>query len=145
MTLWPEGGLLLPVALDLPALSAAQRQLGDFLAEAGCAAEICFRVELVVEELVVNIIRHGAPRGATRAVLSALCRNGQAIVTVEDDGPEFDPLAASARPVAGALVGNHDGGFGLHLIRRQSDDAHYARIASGNRLELFFGPRRTKR
>jgi serine/threonine-protein kinase RsbW len=137
MTMPPDGGLRLRVELHLHALSAAQRQLGDFLAEAGCDADIRFRADLVLEEVVMNIIRHAAPQGASRAVLAALCRDGRATLTVEDDGPEFDPLSAQPRP----LAGEYDGGFGLHLIRRQSDAAHYARTRSGNRLELAFGPR----
>jgi anti-sigma regulatory factor (Ser/Thr protein kinase) len=136
------GALHLALALDLAALSAAQRRLGDFLAAAGCPTELCFRVELVVEEAVMNVIRHAQPRGATRAALDARWADGGALVAVEDDGPAFDPLAAAPRPLAGALAGAHQGGFGLHLIRRNTDAARYVRTAGEtNRLELEFVPR----
>jgi len=138
------GGLHLALALEAKALAAIQRRLGAFLAEGGCAADVRFRVELVVEEAVMNVIRHAGPRGAGLAALYAKCGAGSAMVALEDDGPEFDPLAAPVRPVSGALAGSHEGGFGLHLIRRNVDAARYARTAAGiNRLELDFSPRPT--
>ncbi|MCX7375316.1 MAG: ATP-binding protein [Alphaproteobacteria bacterium] len=139
------GALHLALALDLPALSAAQRQLGDFLAAGGCPPDVCFRVELVVEEAMMNVIRHAEPMGATRAALDAHCVDGRALVAVEDDGPEFNPLQAAQRPIAGAIAGAHEGGFGLHLIRGNSDAARYARTQAGtNRLEMEFTTRPRK-
>jgi len=136
------GALHLALALDLPALTAAQRQLGDFLAAGGCPPEVCFRVELVVEEAMMNVIRHAEPMGATHAALNARCADGCALVAMEDDGPAFDPLQAAPRPIAGAIAGAHDGGFGLHLIRGNTDAARYARTQAGtNRLEMEFAPR----
>lgn len=136
------GALHLALALDPPALAAAQRRLGDFLSAAGCPADVRFRVELVVEEAVMNVIRHAEPQGATRAALDACCVGNRTLVAVEDDGPAFDPLGATPRPIAAALAGSHDGGFGLHLIRHNTEAARYARTAAGtNRLELEFAPR----
>ena len=136
------GALHLALALDLPALSAAQRRLGAFLAAGGCPPEVCFRVELVVEEAMMNVIRHAEPMGATHAALDASCADGRALVAMEDNGPAFDPLQATQRPIAGAIAGTHDGGFGLHLIRGNTDAARYARTQAGtNRLELEFVPR----
>ena len=136
------GALHLALALDLAALSAAQRQLGDFLAAGGCPPEVCFRVELVVEEAMMNVIRHAEPMGATRAALDARWANGRALVAMEDNGPAFDPLQAAPRPINGAIAGTHDGGFGLHLLRGNTDAARYARTEAGtNLLELDFVPR----
>ena len=135
------GGLDLPLLLETKALAATQRQLAEFLVAGGCATEVRFRVELVVEEVVMNVIRHAHPRGARRATLHARCVASQVAIAIEDNGPAFDPLAAALRPLEGALVGNHEGGFGLHLIRRHSDAARYVRSEGVNRLELEFGPR----
>ena len=137
----PPGELALPLLLESTALAAAQRRLADFLAAGGCATEVRFRVELVVEEVVMNIIRHAHPSGATRAMLRVRCAEGQVAIAIEDNGPSFDPLAAPLRPLEGALVGHHEGGFGLHLIRRHCDAAQYDRSGGINRLELAFAPR----
>jgi sigma-B regulation protein RsbU (phosphoserine phosphatase) len=140
MSLPAACGLHLSIALDIASLAGAQRRLGDFLAAGGCGPEVVFRAELVVEEAMMNVIRHAA--GATCARLAARCGAGGAQLTIEDDGPEFDPLAAPLRATAGALAGSHEGGFGLHLIRRNADSARYARTGAGmNRLELAFAPR----
>ena len=133
------GALHLALALELSALAAAQRRLDDFLSAAGCPPDVRFRVELVVEEAVMNVIRHAEPRGATRAALDARCIGGRTLVAVEDDGPAFDPLGATPRLIAAALAGEHDGGFGLHLIRHNTEAVRYSRTAVGtNRLELEF-------
>ena len=133
------GDLHLPLALEVRALAATQRRIAAFLAAGGCAGEVCFRVELVVEEVTMNLIRHARPRGAGTAALHVRCEAGGAVLTIEDDGPAFDPLAAAPRPVGGALGGCHEGGFGLHLIRRNAEMTSYARSAAGmNRLELTF-------
>lgn len=136
-----RGGLDLPLLLESRALAATQRQLADFLAAGGCATDVRFRVELVVEEVVMNVIRHAHPHGATRAMLRVTCADGRVAIAIEDNGPAFDPLAAPLRPLEGALGGHHEGGFGLHLIRRHSDAAQYDRDGGVNRLELVFGPR----
>ena len=134
------GGLRLCVMLDIACLSGAQRRLGAYLAAGGCPPDVLFRAELVVEEAVMNLIRHAG--GATRVRLLAWCGGGGATVAIEDDGPAFDPLAAPLRPTAGAMAGTHEGGFGLHLIRRNADAARYARSDKGvNHLELEFSPR----
>ena len=137
----PSCGLRLTVALEVRALAAAQRQLAAYLIAGGCAEDVRFRAELVVEEVVMNLIRHARPLGATRAALLALISDGRARLSVEDDGPAFDPLAALLRPLASVVAGGHDGGFGLHLIRRHADEACYARTGAANRLELVFLPR----
>ena len=132
------GSLRLPLVLETRALAATQRHLAAFLAEVGCAADTRFRVELVVEEAVMNIIRHARPRGAVTATLHVTLRPGGAAIAIEDDGPHFNPLLAPLRP----LRGSHEGGFGLHLIRRHADAARYRRTGVGiNRLELEFIPR----
>lgn len=132
----------LPLGFDLPPLSAAQRQLATFLEARGCAAELLFRVELVVEEAAMNVIRHARPAGATSAALIACITGGRATVAIEDDGPAFNPLAAPVRATRGAIDGSHQGGFGLHLIRRNTVGTRYARTVAGiNRLELDFPPR----
>ncbi len=127
---------------DLAGLASAQRVLMAFLARADCADDVSFRAELVVEEVVMNIIRHASVHGATAIRLSARCEAGQADLVVEDDGPAFDPLAAPARPLRRTLDEAGVGGFGLHLIRSSSDGSNYRRTAGGaNRLEFSFAPR----
>jgi len=140
MTLPAACGLRLCLVLEIASLAGAQRRLGEYLAAGGCPPDVLFRAELVVEETVMNLIRHA--RGATQAWLVARCGAGAATVAIEDDGPGFDPLTAPLRPTAGAMAGTHQGGFGLHLIHRNADAARYARSAGGiNHLELEFAPR----
>ena len=134
------GVLGLRVPLLIKALAAAQRRLAGDLLGAGCPGELRFRVELVVEEAVMNVIRHGRPAGACAVTMRLRAGAGRACLTLRDDGPAFDPLAAPVLALGGARDGV-EGGFGLHLIRRNADAAAYARRGRHNVLRLRFLPR----
>lgn len=137
MTRPPTVAACLRLVLEIKALAGLQRRLAELLLAGGCGAELCFRVELVVEEAVMNLIRHGQPRAAA-VRLEAGC--GRARLVLRDDGPGFDPLAAPVLPLGGTRDGV-EGGFGLHLIRRNADAAGYAREDGQNVLRLEFVPR----
>lgn len=137
MTRPPTVEACLRLALEIKAMPGLQRRLAELLAAGGCAAELCFRVELVVEEAVMNLIRHGRPH---EAVVCIEVGEGQARLVLRDDGPAFDALAAPAHALGGAREGM-EGGFGLHLIRRNADAAAYAREGGENVLRLDFVPR----
>ncbi len=127
----------LRVVLEIQALAGLQRRLAELLEAGGCGGELRFRVELVVEEAVMNLIRHGQPR---EAAVTLAAGDGRARLVLRDDGPDFDPLAAPAPALGGAREGV-EGGFGLHLIRRNADTALYAREGGHNILRLGFVPR----
>lgn len=101
----------------------------------GCAlrAELRFRVELVFEEVVANIVRHGArPSGETH--IEVMLEAGPDVVTLtfDDDGVAFDPCSGAAAGGAGAahpanLEEAPDGGFGLILARRAASEMRYRR------------------
>jgi serine/threonine-protein kinase RsbW len=101
----------------------------------GCAltAELRFRVELVFEEIVANIVRHAArPSGEIQVEVSLEAGADAVRLTVKDDGVAFDPCAgrADVAPVA-TLEEAPDGGFGLMMVRRAASTMHYRRTDDG--------------
>jgi anti-sigma regulatory factor (Ser/Thr protein kinase) len=133
-----DPSLSLAVARDFDALADAQHRLGDFLSGAGCDRRTMFRVEVVVEELVMNVIRHAVPATPDeRMMLSAHVGAGLVRLALEDGGPEFDPLQFSPAPLPSLLDDEPIGGYGLRLVQKMADAFRYTRTPAGmNRLEL---------
>lgn len=89
------------------------------------------RIEVILEELVSNVVRHG--EGADVLQIEAEY-TGQAIrLVIEDNGPVFNPFEAP-EPSPFTTVENATlGRQGIPLIRRLSKSVHYHRIGSVNR------------
>jgi sigma-B regulation protein RsbU (phosphoserine phosphatase) len=97
-----------------------------------------FRVELVFEEVVANIVRHGVrPVGETHVEVTLQTGPDVITLTFDDDGVAFDPSnAASPRPAPAGradapttLEAAPDGGFGLMMVRRAASKMNYRRTA----------------
>lgn len=125
------------VAAEAAQLPALTRFLQEFCAAAALPAADALAFELALEEVFMNVVMHGAPQGrAPRVEVSlALGADGLAL-TVEDDGPAFDPLSLPPPDVAAGLEQRPVGGLGVHLVRRLMDAVHYHRAGDRNRLRL---------
>lgn len=117
------------------------------LLDAFCAAErippsIAWRLRVVLDELVANILTHGARGGGEPIIDVSFRRDGRRIeMTVADNGMPFDPLAHPAPDVTLPLEARPPGGVGLALVRALTDDACYARTDRNIlRLGLSMGP-----
>jgi serine/threonine-protein kinase RsbW len=106
-------------ALDGQALGAATR----------------YNIELVFEEIVANVLRHGAKDGHRLDVLVTLELGPDSIsLTFDDNGVAFDPRT----PVHAPPRSRHgQGGFGLMLVQRVAGSLAYLRTPEGrNRLTV---------
>jgi len=97
-----------------------------------------YNVELVFEEIVANIVAHGAVDGRKPDVRVTLEPSSDSIVLrFEDDGPPFDPRGRSDPVPAQSLGKARVGGFGLMLVRRAASALDYLRTAEGrNRVTV---------
>jgi anti-sigma regulatory factor (Ser/Thr protein kinase) len=98
-----------------------------------------YNVELVFEEIVANIIGHGAAHGHEPRVRVAMATDADSIVlTFDDDGVAFDPRAHREPPPRPASLEDAQvGGFGLMLVHRAASALDYERTAEGrNRLTV---------
>jgi len=97
-----------------------------------------YNVELVFEEIVANIVAHGAVDGREQDVRVTLEPSSDSIVLrFEDDGPPFDPRGRSDPVPAQSLGKARVGGFGLMLVRRAASALDYLRTAEGrNRVTV---------
>ena len=114
------------------AISKAITVAHEFVAECAAGADAQAKLAIVVEELVANIVEHGAcaPGSTISLRLSAL--GGDIGVTLSDEGCAFDPRLAE-RPDAPPERG---GGAGLALVRRWARIVDYSRADGRNLLTL---------
>jgi anti-sigma regulatory factor (Ser/Thr protein kinase) len=108
------------------------------------SARTRFDAELVFEEVVANIVRHGAgaadgapARRAVEVWVSFEAANGALVLTFEDDGAAFDPRTLPDPQPARSLEDASVGGRGLMLVRRAASRIDYTRLSEGrNQLKL---------
>jgi anti-sigma regulatory factor (Ser/Thr protein kinase) len=123
-----------------------RRNVPDYLPVAGeverfCAAHglsraVSFKVCLILEEVVLNLIEHATGAATDRINVRIDLEPDQVILDVEDDSDPFDPHAAPAFDPARPLEERGPRGMGIHLVRTMVDDFVYERIDGGNRLRV---------
>jgi anti-sigma regulatory factor (Ser/Thr protein kinase) len=125
---------------DFERASAALREALDACALHGGGRH---NAELIFEEVVSNVIRHGHTAddgGRTPQIdLSIACESdANAIVLIfEDDGPPFDPLERPLPTLPKTLADAPLGGLGLLLVRKASSGLRYERTPDQkNRLTV---------
>jgi anti-sigma regulatory factor (Ser/Thr protein kinase) len=95
-----------------------------------------YNAELVFEEIVANIVNHGAVDGRQPDVRVTLepCSDS-IILTFDDDGVPFDPRGRPEPVPPRSMDEAKVGGFGLVLVRRAASSLDYLRTTEGrNRL-----------
>jgi anti-sigma regulatory factor (Ser/Thr protein kinase) len=85
----------------------------------------------------MNVVMHGSAGEEPRQVQVSLALSPEGLImTVEDDGPGFDPLSLPPPDVMASLAMRPVGGLGVFLVRKVMDTVSYARIAGRNQLRM---------
>jgi len=111
----------------------------EFAREAGMPPERAFDVELCLNELMSNVIRHAYDDNETRRLLVTLEHvPGTLRAVLEDDGRPFDPTSAPAPSPLAALPSDRTGGWGIPIVRAFASDVGYERSEGRNRVSIEF-------
>lgn len=130
------------VPATLAQLRGLLDDVGRICALAGVGEPFSAELRLVVEEALVNVIRHGyagREAGDLRLALTLASSNGRPAVRVDlqDRGIPFDPLALAAPDTGACAEDRPIGGLGVMLMRQLSDLQTYRHDAEhGNWLTL---------
>jgi len=124
-----EPRLLARLANGPAAVEQSRLAVLSYLEPLGMFARTLNRVEVVLEELVSNLVRHG--RDVKLVTVAAGYRGGVVDLVVEDDGEAFDPFALPEPDPPTTLADAPLGGLGIPLVRRLSASARYDRVGSG--------------
>jgi serine/threonine-protein kinase RsbW len=121
-----DGQLRLVLANHAAAIDAARFAMLRFLEPLGLDPLVLNRIEVVFEEAVSNIVRHGFTPGSDQAIAVCVASEPKAVVlTIEDDGVPFNPLSAPEPPPLTSLETAPLGGLGIALMRRLAVDVRY--------------------
>jgi anti-sigma regulatory factor (Ser/Thr protein kinase) len=123
-----DGELRLELENTLEAVEAGRGPLVDYARDRSVGAKALNRLEVVFEELVSNVIRHGFRRDASQSLVVRARASGAGVeLIVEDDGAPFNllerPAPASPASIAEATLG----GLGIPLVLRLSAAVRYER------------------
>lgn len=138
----PEAGLL--KWLERPARTESFREIREFvLAAAGDAhlpEDKLWKLQLALEEIVVNIIHYGYAPGEAGCVQvgCGAAKPGEFVVEIRDAGVAFDPLSTKAPDLTAALDQRKRGGLGIFLTRKLVDEITYRRSEGINILNLHW-------
>ena len=99
--------------------------------------ELVFRVNLALEELVLNIMDYGFDEGLHEIEITLTSDADALTIEIVDGGRPFDPLKDAPQPDVDAPVEDRPvGGLGVHLVRTLMDQMHYRREKGKNHLTL---------
>jgi len=105
------------------------RGLETFCRNGGLEPEVEQDLNLALEELFVNSVKHGGCLGMKDAVRIALASDGDVVrIEFRDRGTAFDPTAHPGPQPSG--------GLGLHLLRQVTQEIHYRREGEWNCVSM---------
>ncbi len=122
--------------IELPnrisAVEEGRLALLDYLHKLGTDDRTVNRIEVILEEIVSNVVRHST--GASVIRIAAEISPGAIKLEFEDDGGPFDPLQAPEPDAFSTLAEAQLGGQGIPLVRRLSRSVTYERVGAMNRV-----------
>lgn len=96
------------------------------------------RLQLAVEEAVVNVIDYAYPMGTEGEILVKMLSDGDRIkFVITDSGVVFDPTLADKVDSTLSAEERKIGGLGIHLVRGLMDSINYEREGGKNILTLI--------
>lgn len=120
-----------------PPLELARRTIRSFLLNPQRTECDQHCIQLIVEEWLTNLVRHGCAEGRTHLASLTLINLGPTVrIRLEDDCAAFDPIALPPPPLDTDLDQRRIGGLGVHLIRSMVEQFSYERRGDKNIWEL---------
>ncbi|MDH5537010.1 MAG: ATP-binding protein [Betaproteobacteria bacterium] len=122
----------------LDQLRPMQGFLEAFCAESGLPRAAYLRLNLVLEELFTNTVKHGHRGDCDAPVWIAVSHGGDTLsVLYEDKAPPFNPYARLSEPVVDTTVSMRKiGGLGVLLTKELAATRDYAYLFGRNRIRL---------
>ncbi|MEJ2719468.1 MAG: ATP-binding protein [Deltaproteobacteria bacterium] len=96
-----------------------------------------YQVNLALEEILTNIVRHGCQEGTTNEIhVRVELKSAEVIIECVDDCCEFNPLDAAPPDFDSPLLECEPGGLGIHLVKEATSSMEYCRDQGRNVLRV---------
>ena len=119
---------------ELQRIAAAVEDMAE---QEGWAADLTFRANLVIEELVLNIIDYGFDGGSHQIDVTLTSESASLTIEIIDGGKPFNPFNDAPEPDVSAPIESRPvGGLGIYLARTMMDQTDYQREDDKNHLTL---------
>jgi serine/threonine-protein kinase RsbW len=123
------------VPASAPGVREAESKLVAFAKASGLPKDAIWRLEVALDEVLSNVVRHGSAAGTVGPIAVELDVLGSRIeVVVTDDAPAFNPLEVQAPDASVSLEDRPLGGLGIALVKALMDEVTYERRDGRNRL-----------
>ena len=127
--------LSLHIKNDLFEIKRMAEELEDWCHDQSISEDIAFQLDLVLDEMVSNVIRHGIKDSGQHIIQVNLHRDGQQLtLEIEDDGVPFNPFDAPVPDITKPIEERRPGGLGVFLVRQMMDSLDYERRNGKNYL-----------
>jgi serine/threonine-protein kinase RsbW len=111
--------------------------VAEFCARCSLDDEAEFQLNLALEELFVNSLRHGGCQGMANCARVRLRGGGDGVeVEYRDHGRQFDPTTVPGADILAPLAERPEGGMGIHLVRGIMHELRYERDGEWNRITM---------
>ncbi|HOW67074.1 MAG TPA: ATP-binding protein [Candidatus Paceibacterota bacterium] len=122
---------------QLPELIQAMQQVEEHLSTLEVSPQAVYSTNLAIEEMATNIIKYGFDdRNEHLIEIQVGIQSDEIVITLIDDGHEFNPLNAPVPDVTQGITERIPGGLGIHLIRTMSRQMRYERLNGRNILNV---------
>ena len=122
---------------ELHELQTLMNASTNFLEDHGVSAQAVYRINLALEEMITNIIKHGYDDYDGHEIEVRLdVEEDQVVGVIEDDGHEFNPLLWEKTEQPASIHERKVGRLGILLVRDLLDQVDYQRVENKNVLQF---------
>ena len=138
----PEGANRKSLSLEIPnrldGLTTLKSHVDSFAERNHLNPRLRRKVQVVLDELVSNIVRHGCSHLPEDTTISVhLMRVGhRLVIQLRDPGKPFNPFEVEEPDLDLPVEERPIGGLGLHLVRQMVSSYRYRRLENWNQVDL---------
>ena len=122
---------------DVSELERVMILVSDLCGRHTIAPEIEYDLNLALDEIVSNVVKHAYPEGGEHLFsLHISLSDDEFVARVEDDGVEFNPMEHPAPDLDAPLEERKEGGLGIFLVRQIMTSVDYQRMMGTNIVTL---------
>jgi anti-sigma regulatory factor (Ser/Thr protein kinase) len=106
-----------------------------FATDTRLSPDIQGEIQLALEEIVSNVIKHGCRGQAGKPIEVSITRDNDTLtLIVEDCAMPFNPLSVPEPDLNKPMEEKQPGGLGVHLVRQLMSSVEYQFVDGKNRL-----------